>query len=145
MPARKIPGCSANVAVPAKRPQTTIPVPTEAQEQKVLVQWLEANRVLFVHVPNGRKRGNPITGRLLKLEGARPGFPDLLVFDIPPAAPSYRGVAIELKRVTGGRVSGAQKQWFQDLRERGWFVAVCAGAGEAIATLQRLGYGKRGG
>ncbi len=51
------------------------------------------------------------------------------------------GVAIELKRQKGGRVTPEQTAWLEHLKARGWAVAVCRGAMEAIRFLQELGFG----
>jgi hypothetical protein len=53
------------------------------------------------------------------------------------------GVAIELKRQKGGRVTPEQTAWLEHLKARGWAVAVCRGAMEAIRFLQELGFGGR--
>ena len=68
-------------------------------------------------------------------------MPDILIFDRPPLYPENVGVAIELKRQKGGRVTPEQIAWLEDLKARGWAVAVCQGAMEAIRVLQELGFG----
>ena len=118
------------------------PIPTEEQEQVALAQWLDLHKICYCHVPNGGNR-NAITGKKLKAQGVKPGVPDILIFDPPPEHPHMPGTAIELKRRKGGTVSTKQGQWLQDLLDRGWAVSVCKGAGEAIETLRRLGYGRR--
>lgn len=50
------------------------------------------------------------------------------------------GTAIELKRTIGGRLSKDQRRELQLLSDRGWRVAVCAGADEALETLRAWGY-----
>lgn len=115
--------------------------PSESGEQQVLAQWLDLNRILWTHVPNGRHRSK-IVGALLKREGVKPGVPDVLIFDPPPKLPGGRvGVAIELK-LQGGRTSAAQAEWMRELRERGWIARVCHGASAAIEYLTELGYGR---
>ena len=84
-----------------------------------------------------------IVAKKLKAQGVKPGVPDVLIFDSPPALPERRGVAIELKRRKGGRATGYQQDWLTALAERGWFTAVCRGAGEAIEELKQLGYGNQ--
>lgn len=125
-----------------KRAVPTMPVPTEEQEQRTLAAWLDLQGLLWMHVPNGGAR-NHVTGAILKALGVKPGVPDIFVFGSPPAASDHVGVAIELKRRVGGRLSPAQRRWLRDLEERGWYAAVCAGADEAIMLLERLGYGRR--
>lgn len=114
-------------------------VPTEDQEQRVVVQWLEMHGVLFAHVPNGGYR-RPVEAAIFRGLGVQPGVPDLLIFDPPPLADGYCGTAIELKRRQGGRLTPRQREWLEALRRRRWYTAVCRGADEAIRTLERLGY-----
>jgi hypothetical protein len=72
--------------------------------------------------------------------GLSKGFPDLLIFDAPPLAPEFVGVAVEMKRADGGTVSPEQQDWHVALAARGWKVKVCAGAVDALAWLASLGY-----
>jgi|LSQX01.1.fsa_nt_gb hypothetical protein len=123
--------------------------PTEDQEQMVLAEWLDMKGLLWMHCPNESKRPrkqNPRTGKWYSLQGQKlkrmgmkAGFPDVIIFDPPPGT-KIPGVAIELKRRKGGRVSDSQKEWLTALKGRGWAVAVCHGAGEAIKFLENLGY-----
>lgn len=123
-----------------------LPVPTEAQEQKVLAQWLDAIGVLWCHVPNGEER-NARVGAKLKAMGVKPGVPDVLIFDPPAELGSdslFVGTAIELKR-SGRPTHGTRDQeaWLDALWDRGWWTAVCSGAEDAIGFLRSLGYGSR--
>ncbi|ADU50156.1 VRR-NUC domain-containing protein [Thermaerobacter marianensis DSM 12885] len=130
-------GCGV---MPVRR--MTLPIPTEDEEQRVVVQWLQLHGILFAHVPNGGYRRR-VEAAIFRGLGVQPGVPDLLIFDPPPAAPDRRGVALELKRRQGGRLTEPQRQWLEALRARGWYATVCRGADEAIETLERLGYGRR--
>lgn len=115
------------------------PIPTEEQEHMTLVEWLELNKINFFHVPNeGRHKVQYRVKQ--KRMGVKAGVPDLILVD-PPPDKSHVGTAIELKRQKGGRVTPDQAKWLDILRERGWAVAVCRGAGEAIDFLKSLGYG----
>ena len=117
-------------------------IPTEDQEQAALVDWLKIHGILFAHVPNGGAR-DKVTGSILKRLGVSKGCPDILIFDRPPKEPDCAGVAIELKRQKGGRVSPEQKDWLENLKTRGWVAAVCRGANDAVNLLEKLGFGKR--
>lgn len=119
----------------AKKP---VICPSEEREQFVVVQWMELKRITFIHVPNGGKR-NYLTGAMLKKQGVKAGFPDLIIFDIPPRQPNYRGIAIEMKR-KNGKTSPLQKEWIRKLIQLGWFATVCKGADEAIRVLEDLGF-----
>ena len=116
-------------------------IPTEEQEQLALVQWLELHKIRYTHVPNEGKHKVQYRVKQKRL-GVKPGVPDILIFDHPPLYPENVGVAIELKRRKGGRVTPEQTHWLTILQERGWAVAVCRGADEAIRFLESLGYGR---
>jgi hypothetical protein len=47
-------------------------------------------------------------------------------------------IAIELKRLKGGRISKDQLLRLQELRDCGWHAEVCAGAQAAINTVWNL-------
>ena len=115
--------------------------PPEENEQMALVQWLRLHRIAFAHVPNeGRHKVQ--YRKKQKALGLQAGMPDLLIFDSPPAYPENVGTAIELKRREGGTLSNQQAEWLCKLKDRGWAVAVCKGAAEAIEVLESLGYGR---
>ena len=116
--------------------------PPEEAEQLALVQWLELHKIKYTHVPNEGKHKVQYRVKQKRL-GVKPGVPDLLIFDPPPNYPNTVGAAIELKRRKGGRVTAEQSAWLNDLKDRGWAVAVCRGVDEAIRFLESLGYGKR--
>ena len=115
--------------------------PTEEHEHLALVQWLEMHNIRYTHVPNEGSHKVQYRVKQKRLR-VKPGVPDFLIFDKPPAYPDNVGTAIELKRRKGGRVTPEQSAWLCILRERGWAVAVCQGAMEAIDFLVTLGYGR---
>jgi hypothetical protein len=120
------------------------PMPTEAQEQEVLVMWLQLHGILHHHSPNEGKHAVQYRVKQQRL-GVSKGFPDLLIFDSPKMDCYHgpcMGIAIELKRRKGGRTSAEQKAWLNDLEQRGWLARVCNGADEAIAWLRELGFGR---
>ena len=112
--------------------------PTEHREQTELIKWAKARAAtlpeleMLVAVPNGEKR-NPITGAKLKAQGVKPGFPDLF---LPVPRGIYCGLAIEMKRCTGGRLSPEQRDWLERLQAQGYAAVVCNGADEAIAVIE---------
>lgn len=114
-------------------------MPTELSEQIILVKALRYARILHASVPNGGKR-NKREARALVASGMVAGVPDLLIFDRPPNRPEAVGVALELKRAKGGKVSEAQQRWLVALADRGWVAIVAHGAAEALSKLQELGY-----
>ena len=113
--------------------------PTEEQEQRIVAAILDRLGLVWCHVPNGGYRGR-ITGARLKSQGVKRGVPDILIFCSPPSKPRAHGVAIEMKRAKGGRVSKEQKEWMKNLSDRGWICKVCNGASSAKEALIELGW-----
>lgn len=113
--------------------------PTETQEQMKLANVLRMLDLCFFHAPSeGTRKVQFITK--LNAMGFSSGFPDIIIFDIPPDYPGSQGAAIELKRSKGGVASESQMEWLSKLGNRGWLVAVCNGADEAIDRLKDWGY-----
>ena len=108
-------------------------IPTEAQEQAALMQWLAYAEMyhpelrLLHHIPNGGGR-NPIEAKHLKEQGVKAGIPDLF---LPCARGGFHGLYIEMKRRKGGRVSIEQKKMILALRGQDYCVEVCQGWEEA--------------
>jgi hypothetical protein len=104
-------------------------VPTEHDEQVALIDWchLMAHQhpelELIFSIPNGGWR-HPATAKSLKLEGAKPGVPDLF---LPAAKKGYHGLFLELKRKMQGKLSVSQKTVIEALRDQGYKVEVCKG------------------
>lgn len=116
--------------------------PPEEQVQRTVAQWLDLHGVLWCHVPNEGRHKVQYRAKMAAL-GLKPGVPDILIFDVPPAVANAKGTAIELKRAKGGRVSPDQQEWLEALEARGWVCAVCRGIDEALGLLESLGYGQR--
>ena len=110
---------------------------TEAQEQKFLFQWAGLARQKFpelellFHVPNGGKR-DKLEAISLKREGVKAGVPDLV---LPVARGEYFGLYIELK-VGKNKPKEHQLKWIDQLKEQGYFVAVCYGWIEASEVIK---------
>ena len=103
---------------------------SEAEEQKVVVQWCDLRKIPIAHIPNEGKRSVAYAA-LLKAMGLRKGFPDLIV-TLPKGG--YHGLFIEMK-YDKGKPSPEQKEWIHLLRSHGYAVAVCYDANEAIKTI----------
>ena len=140
MPVRNMPRPAPpkNHMLDSQRPKkNTLPVPTESQEQQALFQWARLQEKAFpelsllVHVPNGGLRNLPEAVRF-KSEGVRKGFPDLL---LPVARGTYHSLAIELKRIKGGKLSPEQRDWIIALNTQGYRVAVCYGWEDAAKMI----------
>ena len=114
--------------------------PTEADEQKLLFEWMEYAEVMYpelelcFHVVNEGKRSYR-AGFDLKKQGMKPGVPDIC---LPVPKGKYHALYIEMKRVKGGRVSEAQNWWIDKLNAAGNLAVVCHGFDEAKAVI--LGY-----
>lgn len=111
---------------------------TEAQEQKLLFQWAAYSRgtypelEMLFHIPNGGSR-NKIEAHNLKLQGVKPGVPDLM---LPVPRGGYHGLFIELKRTKGGRASEEQRAWIRSLKRLGYEAVICRGWEEAAETIK---------
>lgn len=123
--------------------------PTERDIQRQVAQYLNRLGVLWCHVPNEghgkRGRGGAIRGAILRAEGLKSGVPDVLIFTPPKKSPDGEdvhrsGLALELKREKGGRLSESQRTWLNRLNESGWATAVANGFDEAIKVLRSYGY-----
>lgn len=116
----------------------TLPIPTEDKEQIAVVQYLQANGLLFTHPANGAHKSPAARVRFKKL-GQSAGVPDLLIFNTFYDKNGFnplKGMAIEMKRQKGGVVSPEQQKWHHSLMMAGWHVQVCNGADEAIALIK---------
>lgn len=105
---------------------------TEAQEQAKLVAYLRRRGWLFTATANGVGTSPAQRSRMAAL-GVQRGVPDVLVFE---AAHGRAGIAIELKRASGGVVSPEQRRWVEWLTARGWLAFVAHGADEAIRRIE---------
>lgn len=108
-----------------------LPIATEDQEQKALVQWLDAKRLLFYHIPNGGCRSGREASKF-KLLGVKSGVPDLC---IPIARGGFHALYIELKRKYGGKVSDSQMAWLDALRREGNLAEIAFGCDHAIEII----------
>lgn len=115
----------------------------EEQEQRALAAWLNLHPwIQWQHTPNQKGTRKPWEMGILKAMGVKAGSPDNLIFTTPPRCPAARGVAIEMK-APGRKATPNQLAFLAELGLNGWMYRVCQGAGEAIAWLEELGFGKR--
>ncbi len=110
----------------AKAP--SLPVASEAHEQRTLIQWARLASVseprlrMLVMIPNGAVRRGSAGAAMA--QGLAPGLPDLALL-VPGGG--FGGLFIELKRRDGGRISREQAEWISRLRGQGYRAEVCAG------------------
>ena len=116
---------------------SSFPTPKEEEEQQALFAWaaLQAGRHselgLLYHIPNGGARSKAEAGRF-KAEGVKSGVPDLC---LPVARKGFHGLYVELKRLTGGKVSDKQNEWITALDKEGYCAVVCRGWLEASKVI----------
>ena len=82
--------------------------------------------MLIFAIPNGEKRAITVAKRL-KAEGVVRGIPDLLI-------PQWT-LWVEMKRISGGRLSPEQKAMIQYLEGIGQKVIVAKGAADASKQI----------
>ena len=110
----------------------------ESLEQQALIQWAQFQSrtypelKLLYHVPNGGKR-NKVTAIRLKKEGVKAGVPDLC---LPVPKGKWHGLYIEMK-AQNGKLSKKQIWWIEQLRQQGYYVAVCYGWEQAKEMIVR--------
>lgn len=112
---------------------------SEESSQRLVADYLDRTDLLWCHVPNGGAR-NKAEGGKLKAQGCKPGVPDVFIFTKPKKI-NYSdkiGLAIELKRVSGGHPSPNQKRWLNSLSKQGWVTAVCHGHRAAIDLINEV-------
>ena len=102
----------------------------EFNEGVKLHQWLERRDIPHTHIAN-EGNGDFRRGAMNKALGVSSGFPDYLIF-----LPNGHNVAIELKEPSGkNKATPKQWEWLTTLAKRGFYTAVCTGAGKAVEFL----------
>jgi len=102
--------------------------PSEHSEQVGFINWFRAKypQVLIFAIPNGEKRAITVAKRL-KAEGVVRGIPDLFI-------PQFN-LWVEMKRISGGRLSPEQRAMIQYLEGIGQKVIVGKGAADASRQI----------
>ena len=102
--------------------------PSEHSEQVGFINWFRAKypQVLIFAIPNGEKRAITVAKRL-KAEGVVRGIPDLFI-------PQWT-LWVEMKRISGGRLSPEQRAMIQYLEGIGQKVIVGKGAADASRQI----------
>lgn len=110
----------------------------ESKEQILFIQWCKRNQEQYPKlkkifaIPNGGLR-HIATASRMKLEGVKPGVPDLF---LPVASRGFSGLFIEMKRLDGGSLSGDQKKWKEWLKEENFAVVKADGFEKAKAYIK---------
>ena len=119
-------------------------IPSEHIEQRELVNWTKKKSLndprydLLFAIPNGGQRHIAVASKL-KLEGVKPGVPDL--FLAYPVFPKH-GLFIEMKRQKGGRLTLNQENWFKKLKDQGYACEQANGYEEAKIIMKAYLAGK---
>jgi hypothetical protein len=102
--------------------------PSEHSEQVGFINWFRVKypNVLIFAIPNGEKRAITVAKRL-KAEGVVRGIPDLFI-------PQWT-LWVEMKRISGGRLSPEQRGMIVYLEGIGQKVIVAKGAGDASKQI----------
>lgn len=110
----------------------------ECAEQRTVAQYMALRPHLnFFHVPN--ERPNETERIQQALLGTQPGIPDNFILTrFKRNGVTYTGVVSELKRAHASRskVSKAQREWLERLKQEGAFTAVCYGSREFIELIE---------
>jgi len=109
-------------------------VPSEDQEQMLLVQWFRRTYtgVRIFAIPNGGHR-HPAVAAKLKATGTSSGVPDLFI-------PAWR-LWVEMKRQKGGKLSPEQADWIAYLQGVGFTCIICPGSENAKAQIDAFAAG----
>jgi hypothetical protein len=108
-------------------------VPLEEIEQKIVIQYLNfAHPNVLYCASAGGMRTSMRQAIKMKQMGYIAGFPDLFIYE---QRKGFAGIAIEMKRVSGGVASPEQKQWKSHLLLNGYAAYICKGADEAIKII----------
>ena len=111
---------------------------SEATEQEAVIEWCgwmerqHPELKLLYHIPNGGSR-NKIEAANLKRQGVKAGVPDLC---LPVPMNGFHGLYIEMK-YGKNKTTETQEEWLKELKEQGYFTAVCYGAEQAKWTIAR--------
>jgi hypothetical protein len=105
-------------------------IPTEAEEQAVFVQWLRLKGIHHFRVPNETYTKSWKQKAMNKALGVSSGVPDLFLLV------DNQMIAIEMKRIKGGKTTPNQKEWLARLNAANVPALVCNGAKEAIAFVE---------
>jgi len=107
-------------------------IPTEAEEQAVFVQWLRLKKIHHFRVPNETYTKSWKQKAMNKALGVSSGVPDLFLIV------NGQMIAIEMKRLKGGKTTPNQKEWLARLNAAGVPAKVCNGSKEAMSFVNSL-------
>ncbi len=104
--------------------------PTEAEEQIMLVQWLQLKKLPHFRVPSETFTRSWKQKNMNRALGVVRGVPDMFVLV------GGKMIAVEMKRTKGSVTSPEQKVWIEQLNNNGVPAKVCKGFTEAKAYIE---------
>jgi len=106
---------------------------SESNQQEIVVKYLRLAYPEALYCASaGGMRTSYLQAIKMKRTGYVKGFPDLFIYE---PNQDYHGLAIEMKKEKGGVASPEQKQWQEQLRNRGYASYICKGNEEAIKVI----------
>ena len=106
---------------------------SEANQQEIVVKYLRLAYPNALYCASaGGMRTSYLQAIKMKRTGYVKGFPDLFIYE---PNQDYHGLAIEMKKEKGGVASPEQKDWQEQLRNRGYASYICKGNEEAIKVI----------
>jgi len=106
---------------------------SEANQQEIVVKYLRLAYPTALYCASAGGMWTSDSQRIkMAKTGYVKGFPDLFVYE--PRS-EFHGLAIEMKRVKGSKIEPEQKEWQEQLRNRGYASYICKGSEEAIKTI----------
>lgn len=109
-------------------------IPSEAEEQAVVVQYCILKKLPHFHVPNSTYTTSWKQKAHNKAMGVSAGVPDLFIIA------GGRLIAIEMKRLKGSTTSPHQKEWITELNNALVPTIIAKGSKEAIAFIESQKY-----
>ena len=107
---------------------------SEYEAQKKLTDYIDERHPEILWCASaGGARTSISEAKRIKASGYKRGFPDVFIYE-PRGV--HHGLSIEMKKEKGGVVSKHQKQWKEDLSERGFKATIAKGYDNAVQILE---------
>lgn len=115
--------------------------PLESEEQEKIFSWANKNKskypeLALLHSSLNGVKLSPGAAVKAKKQGMVKGVPDIFLPITKVEGEFCAGLFIELKRISGSKISTEQKAFIECLRFQGFQCNVCYGADEAIEAIK---------